>query len=156
KSQLDPRAKDYKKQGQYHWWQIAQHDSSHAHTLETHHLEPDHFAHAAYLPLFTFTQDKPQLVVILPLDMSRLERLTVKTQPVIEELETIGGNTAFDTHQVFLVNVRVLINKLAGNPPVLCQNKQALRIDVEPSGWSQATQVRRIKRKRRARGIMQG
>src|SRR5690625_763907 len=58
-------------------WQITQHNATHAHTLEADHLESDLFAHPAYLALLAFTNDEPQLILVLPDDCCFTQRLAI-------------------------------------------------------------------------------
>src|SRR5690606_41834504 len=121
--------------------QVAELDLADAHALEAHHVQPNLFAHAADLALAALAQHEAQLVVVDPFDLGRPQRAVVQPQAVVEQVQTVLGQRAFDADEVFLVELRIRPDELAGNAAVLGQHQQAGGADVQAAGGREGSQL---------------
>lgn len=88
--------------------------------------------------LATFAEHGPQLIVVQPLHQRRPQRRAVERQPVIEQRQPCRS-TPRDAHQIFLLDIGILADQLAGNAPILREHEQARRVDIQPPGRRQPT-----------------
>jgi hypothetical protein len=93
-------------------------------------------------------ENEAQLIVVEPCDLGRLQFAVVEAEPVLQQGQAPGIEMTPDTYQILLVDHRVLANQLACHSPVLGQDEQAGRIDVEPACRCQSLQAGRMENRR--------
>lgn len=98
-------------------------------------------AHAADLAFATLAQHEAKLVFILPLNTGRQQQSPVQTKAVAQKVELSRVQAACDAYQIFLLDL-VCTDKLSGEPAVLGEDQQALRIDIQAAGGRQSSHVR--------------
>ncbi len=125
--------------------QVAQYHATDAHPLQAGDPQPYQFAHAPDLPFASFAEDKAQLFRIRPGDPGRTQLFAVEFKTVIEQGKAPLVERALDTHQVFLLHLRIVADQLARDAAVLGEDQQSGGIDVQPTRRCQALQVRSLK-----------
>ncbi|KFB73132.1 MAG: hypothetical protein AW09_001626 [Candidatus Accumulibacter phosphatis] len=99
-------------------------------------------------------EDEAKLIVVEPCDLGRLQLALIQAEPVLQQGQAPGVEMPFDTYQILLVDHRVLANQLARHSPVLGQDEQACRINVEPACGCQSLQAGRMESRRVRRAIL--
>ena len=84
---------------------------------------------------------KAQMRFILPADLDRQQRLAVKTEPVVEQLESIGDQLARDLDDVFLLDRGGLVGQFARHAVVLGEHRQAARMRLQRQVLRQAKKM---------------
>src|SRR3546814_5481999 len=128
--------------------------SSDLYPPQTHDLQAHLVPPAPNLALLAFLQDETQLIVVLPAYLRALPRFAIQRQTVIEHRQTIAGDLSVYSHQIFFIYFGVVADQLTSDTPVLRQDQQTLRVDIQPSGRSQAAQMARLETQRRLVGLV--
>jgi len=129
--------------------QSAQHYIAAAHAFESGHFEADDFAHAANLALAALTQYESQLIFVLPGNCGAPKLHAIERQSILKPLHSFRRQTALHANEVFLLDLGVLADELFCHPPVLRENQQPGRVDIQASGGGQALQLGWIELHRR-------
>jgi hypothetical protein len=74
----------------------------------------------------------------------------IQRQAVIEQSHALVRKVSFYPHQVFLLDQGIVADQPPRDPAILGEDDQAGRIDVEPTGGSEATQMHALELQRRA------
>ena len=73
---------------------------------------------------------------------------------MVEQRQSLRVEFALDTHQILLVDRRILADQPACDAPILGQDQEAGRIDVQPASRRQALEIHRMERRRIRRLVL--
>src|SRR5258706_12594177 len=118
--------------------QLAERHAADAHAFQAGHVQAHEFAHAPDLALLALAQHEPQLIAVLPGDLGGLERYVIQAQAVIQQLQPLVVEAAFDPYQIFLLDRRILADQHLGDASVLGKTQKPRRGAVKPPGRRQS------------------
>ena len=114
--------------------QSAEFNLAHTDAFQADDAQADQFAHAADLTFFSLSQNKAQLVFVLPFDFGGAQFFSVQTQAVVEQGEAFVVQFAADTDEVFFFAAAVFANQLFGDAAVLGEYQQSDGVNVQAAG----------------------
>ena len=86
------------------------------------------------MAFFALSQNKAQLVFVLPFDFGGAQFFSVQTQAVVEQGEAFVVQFAADADEVFFFAAAVFSNQLFGNAAVLSEYQQSDGVDIQAAG----------------------